>query len=45
VELLAARGEQAALSLAREALALAEQGGCLVVVPRLRALTTVPRSS
>ena len=45
VELLAARGEQAARSLAREALALAEQGGCLVVVPRLRALTTMPRSS
>ena len=45
VELLAARGEQAARSLAREALPLAEQGGCLVVVPRLRALTTVPRSS
>jgi tetratricopeptide (TPR) repeat protein len=44
VELLAARGEEAARSLAREAMALAEQGGCLVVIPRLRALTTVPPS-
>lgn len=42
VELLAARGEEAARPLAREAMALAKQGGCLAVVPRLRALTTVP---
>jgi DNA-binding SARP family transcriptional activator len=44
VELLAARGEEAAWPLAREAMALAEQGGCLAVVSRLRALTTVPPS-
>ena len=44
VELLAARGQEASRPLAREAMALAEQGGCLVVMPRLRALTTVPRS-
>jgi Flp pilus assembly protein TadD len=39
-ELLSARGDPAAGPLAREALALAERGGCLVVVPRLRALAT-----
>jgi tetratricopeptide (TPR) repeat protein len=44
VELLAARGEETASSLARKALALAEQGGCLTVMPRLRALTTAPPS-
>jgi DNA-binding SARP family transcriptional activator len=44
VELLAARGVEAARSLAREAMALAEQGGCLAVVPRLRAFTTAPPS-
>jgi hypothetical protein len=44
VELLAARGEEAAGPLAREAMALAEQGGCLAVMPRLQALTTVPPS-
>jgi hypothetical protein len=42
VELLAARGEKAARPLARET--LAEQGGCLAVVPRLRALIAVPPS-
>jgi Flp pilus assembly protein TadD len=42
VELRAARGDPASRPLAREALALADQGGYLVVVPRLRALTTVP---
>jgi hypothetical protein len=42
VELLAARGEQAARSLAHEAMALAEQGGCLTVLPRLRAVITAP---
>jgi tetratricopeptide (TPR) repeat protein len=44
VELLAARGEETARPLARETLALAEQGGCLTVVPRLQALTTAPPS-
>jgi hypothetical protein len=44
VELLAARGEEAARPLARETLALAERGGCLTLVPRLRALTTAPPS-
>jgi DNA-binding SARP family transcriptional activator len=44
VELLAARGEEAARPLAHEAMALAEQGGCLVVMPRLRTLTTAPPS-
>jgi DNA-binding SARP family transcriptional activator/tetratricopeptide (TPR) repeat protein len=44
VELLAARGQEAAWPLAREAMALAEQGGCLAVVSRLQALTTVPPS-
>jgi hypothetical protein len=44
VELLAARGQEAARPLAREAMALAEQGGYLVVMPRLQALTKVPPS-
>jgi tetratricopeptide (TPR) repeat protein len=42
VELLTALGDPAARSLARKALALAEQGGYLVVVPGLQALTTLP---
>jgi Flp pilus assembly protein TadD len=42
VELHAARGDPTTRPLAREALALADQGGYLVVVPRLRALTATP---
>ena len=42
VELCAARGDPASRQLAGEALTLAELGGYLVVVPRLRALTAVP---
>jgi hypothetical protein len=42
VELCAARGDPASRPLAGEALTLAELGGYLVVVPRLRALTAVP---
>jgi hypothetical protein len=42
VELLTARGDPASRPLARKALALADQGGYQVVVPRLQALTAVP---
>ena len=42
VELLTARGDPGARPLALKALTLAEQGGYLVVVPRLQALATGP---
>jgi tetratricopeptide (TPR) repeat protein len=42
VELLAARGDPRAPRLARKALALAEAGGYLALVPRLRALAGPP---